>query len=248
MRDAVDPVAGQYQDLVGLVWSTAVSLSDRMWTIVRVMIAGLTPVVCWFPRKRPGHHISSDFGLLMKTLAMLYLLLFNPRTEGETYVMPGPIAAIWTTRELQPRRWARATMLVAFCLVLRFSRRMTGGRNVWLRPAATLAFATFVTSRLRGQDDGTRTKTATRLLKFRDRTVDRQIRPSRIANDHRRAEHTPDRLGVRPTCSGFARTNFTEKVAKSLAVWPMIGYRIPNTLAIGKYGSNDPQADHFFRP
>lgn len=90
--------------------------------------------------------------VLVVLVGVGYILVFSPRTEGVTYAMIGPLAAVLATRELLNREarrvWLGAAM-VAYCLVLQFSMVLTGKeRKYWLRPLATMVFVVGVGARI----------------------------------------------------------------------------------------------------
>lgn len=175
MSDAARP-DDLFQDLRGLIASilaigdrtlaqaTAI-VPDTALMLVRALAAPLTLVVCLaFVRRGLGHPLVAVFTLAMGTA---YLMLFNPRTEGVTYALIGPVAAAITTLVLlnapaagqaspaqglsclaagrSRQMWlALAIVLVAYCLILQFSRVLTGGPNYFVRPLATIVFIIIV--------------------------------------------------------------------------------------------------------
>src|SRR6185503_5516498 len=72
-------------------------------------------------------------------LAISYLMLFNPRTEGNTYILLAPplaVLAAWSFRDRVP---ARNVVLLALCLLLGGAHLLVPSqRDHWIRPAAAL--------------------------------------------------------------------------------------------------------------
>jgi alpha-1,2-mannosyltransferase len=131
-----------FQDIRGMLESFRIHLPEPALTAIRGAAAVATLGLCWLATRRFPAAVAALFTL---TLGTIYLMLFNPRTEGVSYAILGPAAAIWATREIVARRWVIAVPLIAFCLILQFSRLITAGDgNYWVRPLTTLAFATLV--------------------------------------------------------------------------------------------------------
>jgi hypothetical protein len=78
-------------------------------------------------------------------VATTYLVLCNPRTQENSYVIFGPAAALLTASALliDRRRWAPA-LLLAVCVVAGFHRAFSVYPNYWLQPLAALIFAGYL--------------------------------------------------------------------------------------------------------
>lgn len=144
-----------------------VEVPPRGWTLLRALMAPLTLAACWWlarpPRRsstpapplqeatppptsqtRPpppeGEETARLRGaLIVLTLCTTYVMLFNPRTEGNTYAVFGPVAGTVAALALRERRWAMAALCVLACIALMFSRELTlNVTNFWLRPLAAI--------------------------------------------------------------------------------------------------------------
>jgi hypothetical protein len=126
-------------------------------TVVRALAAGVTLglalLTSWTRRGKPGAEPTRSW--LAVALGVAYILLFNPRTEGVTYAMMGPVVGVLGARALVARRWGAAALLIAYALVLQFSMQVTGPAQAlaerlgllapdayehkyWLRPLLTV--------------------------------------------------------------------------------------------------------------
>lgn len=115
---------------------------ESVLTIVRAIAAVLTLGLCWMASRRFG-----DVGraVILYTLGAIYLTLFNPRTEGLSYIILGVPAAMWAVRELHHRRWATAAFFIVFALSTQFSTQFAlNHKNYWVRPLGAAVFAALV--------------------------------------------------------------------------------------------------------
>jgi hypothetical protein len=67
-------------------------IPERVQTIVRVLAAAGTLCACLAARRRNG---SGRAAAEVFSLCVLYILLFNPRTENNTYAMIGPVLGLF---------------------------------------------------------------------------------------------------------------------------------------------------------
>lgn len=155
LRSAAKPPPGEYSDLTTVLFSAGRALHAMGWaaspeslvppgvvmTAVRGAAAVLTLVLSWMALRRFG---AARGVILTMTLAAAYLMLMNPRTEGNTYIVLGPFAAILAAWAITGRAsWARIVPLVAFTMILAFAREVFHGGQ-WLRPAATVVFVAWI--------------------------------------------------------------------------------------------------------
>jgi hypothetical protein len=111
-------------------------------TIVRAIAALLTLALCFFASRRFG---TVARAVILYTLGAIYLTLFNPRTEGLSYIILGLPGAIWAVRELRDRRWWTAAFFVFFTLSTQFSTQIAlNHKNYWVRPLGAAVFAALV--------------------------------------------------------------------------------------------------------
>lgn len=116
-------------------------------TAMQIVAALTTLGTGWIVTRRLS---SSHTGLLLYSLATCYLLLFNPRTENNSYTMLMPAVALFGARaRLVEKRWPRVLLLAGIIAAL------TGGFEatrvltpraiiVWPCPVACLLFVGFL--------------------------------------------------------------------------------------------------------
>ncbi len=165
LRVSADPLGAgsRNNDLVGLLATLGVNLSMSAQSWLRLIAALLTLLACWWAvRRRDKLH-----GPLMTlALAGCYLMLFNPRTEGGSYVILAiPLAALALWHIDAQKRWLPALPLIFIALGWAFSydlsqtlaklaRRIVGPENIgewryWLSPLLALFFTGIVLSHIR---------------------------------------------------------------------------------------------------
>ncbi|QYU70662.1 DUF2029 domain-containing protein [Leptolyngbya sp. 15MV] len=151
--EAGEPGAGTFAELTNLLRLIGIELEHRTMTGVRAAMALATLAAGWIVT-RWAHAAWSPMAVL--GLASSYLMLFNPRTEGNSYPILAPAvaaAAVWAMAWGYGRapasvmtpgdRWsARAGWaLVAGCIVLGVAHLFVpGGKDRVLRPLVALVF------------------------------------------------------------------------------------------------------------
>lgn len=134
-----------FQDIRGLLVSFGLPAPERVLTAVRGIAALGTLGLCWLAVRR----FPAVGPVFVLALGAIYLMLFNPRTEGLSYVILGPAAALWATREALARRWPTFAGLLLLCLAFQFSTQMAlGHKNYWVRPLGTILFAGLVVAEI----------------------------------------------------------------------------------------------------
>lgn len=126
-------------------------VSERTQTVIRLAAAAATLVLCMFTRRR---HDAVRSALYVFSLAVLYLILFSPRTENNTYAMLGPAIGVFLAGVfLSEKRTGEAILLSGIALA------MAGGRpiqrlltphseQIWLSPLLGTGFAVYLLVRL----------------------------------------------------------------------------------------------------
>ena len=69
-----------------------VFVPEKVQTLLRLAAAFGTLVLCWLSRRR---HDAVRSAVFVFSLSVLYLMLFSPRTENNTYAMLGPAVAVF---------------------------------------------------------------------------------------------------------------------------------------------------------
>ena len=139
-----------YADLFGMMQACGIHVALSVQSIVRAGAAVLTLALGWLGLKRWGQIRGA---VLLFTLTAVYLMLFNPRTENNTYVFLGPALAVFSAWEfLVDRRMVMGVVLVLMVLLISASyeiaSRIRIGPTVWLSPMTCVLFLGYVLLRL----------------------------------------------------------------------------------------------------
>ncbi len=127
-----------YQDVRGLLVGLNLTNAEHQLSAVR-MVGGVLVLGLAFRARRACGGVAAGMGLV--ALGVILITLFNPRTEGLSYAIVGPMLAIVATRELWERRWIPAIGLMGLCVLLQFARIVTLGEpNTWVRPLGVLVW------------------------------------------------------------------------------------------------------------
>ncbi len=136
--EAGEPGAGRFQDLTGMLETFGVSVPFMVMTVVRGLAAVGTLALAWIALRRHGRRRGELLGLAIVTS---YLMLFNPRTEGVSYLILAPSVALACLDEfcVRKRIWVGCGLFV-ICFVLSMSHVLTGEKNTWMRALVTCFF------------------------------------------------------------------------------------------------------------
>lgn len=142
--EAGAPGAGVFADWTGAMTRLGVEVPPMVATASRVLAAGVVLGLSWWADRALGRVRGS---IVLLALAAGYLMLFNPRTEGNSYVIVTPALAVFACWALltdwpgaeRARRWG---IVAAVACV-----GMSAVHELWpenkdrvLRPAITLVF------------------------------------------------------------------------------------------------------------
>jgi hypothetical protein len=152
MRIAADLGTSEpWAQLIGLLEVAGCSIPAEYHTLLRVLAGGAVLVACWQARRRlPVHR----FGLYLFSLTTIYLLLFNPRTENNTYAFLAPVIGVCCGEALlvlRNRRLGAAVVLIALGILGSYELgRLIAppAPPVWLAPLMTVCFAIIVCCQL----------------------------------------------------------------------------------------------------
>lgn len=139
--------------LFGMLETAGLRVPQNLQTGVRLAMAALTLVACHVARRRCS---APQAGVLIFTYAMCYLLLFNPRTENNTYSALSPALGIFFAQSLLVRRnWLAVVWLLAISVAImgtyEIGRLFTSPTwSIWLAPLACTCFACWLAVRLAG--------------------------------------------------------------------------------------------------
>ncbi len=98
-----------FAQVFGMLRVVGLDVSEATQTFIRAGFAGLTLLACLVCSRRME---ASRWGVYLYTLTACYLMLFNPRTENNTYSMLGPAVGAFLARSvLVDRRILRSALL-----------------------------------------------------------------------------------------------------------------------------------------
>lgn len=144
MKIASHPNQPLFCDIQGMLLFFGSPLPDPVMTAVRALAAIGTLAAAWLALRR---YDASRGAFVCMLLAAWYLLLFNPRTETNSYVLLAPFAGILVAAAAQDSKFpSRFLALAFFALILSCENwgplhKLT---NLWLKAAAGLVFGGFL--------------------------------------------------------------------------------------------------------
>jgi hypothetical protein len=136
-----------------------INVAESVQTLIRALAAFAALFLCWQAQRR---HDSAQAVEYLFSFSVLYILLFNPRTENNTYAMLGPAIGIFAVAWIGNSRRRAA---VVFLSVLLFAlavgdelvRALTPpGEHIWLKPSLGILFLLFLIRHLYASQDDPR--------------------------------------------------------------------------------------------
>ncbi len=97
LRIAAMPENHRVSDLAGLLNTFGLRAPHAIWMLIRLMAAAAWLGLIWLGFRRLRSH---GRALLLLSYAALYLMLFNPRTEANSYVILAPVVALFGAQAL----------------------------------------------------------------------------------------------------------------------------------------------------
>jgi hypothetical protein len=134
-------IKDNFSDFFGMLWHWGIHPAPAIITGIRALAAlGVLLLALWVMRSFGNDPLMRAFGVML--LAALYLMLFNPRTEENSYVMLAGFTALLAARDLLAGNEHRAKWLALFCLFMAvenygFIYKLT---KIWFKPLATSLF------------------------------------------------------------------------------------------------------------
>ena len=142
-----------FEDLRGLIWKLGWVVPYPLLRMIAAVAALATAAVCRHVRRV---YDARDGSLLVFALAAAYLMLFNSRTQPNSYVIIAPAAALPAALFALRRQWpAAATMSLIVVCWCGSAIRPTA---CWLKPLTCIVFCLLVAREIsRDRRGGTRT-------------------------------------------------------------------------------------------
>jgi NADH:ubiquinone oxidoreductase subunit H len=129
----------------------SLNVPEGVQTVIRLVAAVGTLVLCLFTRRRHNAAVSVIFLL---SLAILYLLLFSPRTENNTYAMLGPIIGLFLALAFQVEKRHGESFLLAVIamgvIATHPIERLLAphAEQIWLSPLLAICFTVYLLIKL----------------------------------------------------------------------------------------------------
>lgn len=150
----------EFAQLFWLVRAAGWDIPAAGQTAIRMVAAVLTLAVCWLALRRCR---PADAGVLLYTLAVGYLMLFNPRTENNTYCLLAPALAVYAAQAALARHRLHAAcvvgLMVLFLASYPLAKALSDHGVVWIKPLLCTVFLGLVlwqlSSTLWRQPEGT---------------------------------------------------------------------------------------------
>jgi hypothetical protein len=139
------PQEPSFSDLSGLLDALRISLAPAWLFACRALAALLTLLLAEIALRRDRAHAA----LTLVGLAAAYLMLFNPRTEANSYVLLAPSTALFALWELSIGRRGSAAALMAVTLGFGSSSYgpIHGWTNLWFQPLLALIYLGYLALR-----------------------------------------------------------------------------------------------------
>jgi len=144
MISAAQPDFHNFCDLSGMFRTFGWEFSERFWTGFRLVMAPVTLIFGWIAMRR---HPAPWGEIFVLTLAATYLMLFNPRTEANTYILLSPAVALLMLRAFS---WRGQVLVAAFLALYLLSLGVDSygplhrPTNLWLKALLTCGFGFFL--------------------------------------------------------------------------------------------------------
>lgn len=145
MRAAGDPNR-MFADFKGMLDNYLIPVPGWLMFVIRALMALATLGLIWIARQRFGDQVGA---LALVAGATVYLMLFNPRTEGLSYVALAPIMgvffcrSIWQSRNLAVAIWL-GTVCVLFGLEYELISKHIKAGPGWFKPPMAVLFGGYL--------------------------------------------------------------------------------------------------------
>ncbi|WP_373653717.1 glycosyltransferase family 87 protein [Schlesneria sp. DSM 10557] len=142
---------GYWAQFFGMLQVAGVDLPSPLRTGIRLVAAASTLLACW----QAARHLSPQrAALYLFSSTACYLMLFNSRTEGNTYTMVGPVYGALLAEAALVRKDRRATAWMIAAVVLTLSNYELGvlftprDRAIWISPLVCIGVSSYLVGRL----------------------------------------------------------------------------------------------------
>jgi hypothetical protein len=137
-----------------------ISVPESAQTLIRVAAGLGTLALCWLAQRSQRQVRAVEYLL---AFTVIYILLFNPRAENNTYAMLGPVIGLFAAPWILNNRHRLAVGVMSLTLLLlaagdELVRALTPpGEHIWLKPSLALIFLFYLVRHMfEPQDDARR--------------------------------------------------------------------------------------------
>ncbi len=140
-----------------------VNVAESLQTLIRAVAALATFLLCWQAQRRHGSVRAVEY---LFSFSVLYILLFNPRTENNTYAMLGPAIGLFAAPWIGDSRHRAAVAFLSLLLfVLAAGDELVRalappGEHIWLKPSLGIIFLLYLIRHLFAPQDDPREPSA----------------------------------------------------------------------------------------
>ena len=137
---AGQPAQNTFSDFFGMLWHWGFHPAPAAISLLRAAAAAVA-LICSLRLMRMfrGEHLLQAFGVML--LAAIYLMLFNPRTEENSYVILAGFTALMAGGAILADAGRAALLMTLFCLALAvecYGYPIFPLTKIWFKPLATL--------------------------------------------------------------------------------------------------------------
>jgi alpha-1,2-mannosyltransferase len=130
----------EFAHLFGMLKAAGIDIPGYVQTVLRLAAAALTLAICWLAKKRCP---PAEAAVLLYAMAVCYLMLFNPRTENNTYCLLAPALGVFTAEAAMARSRLRTGLGLGLVLLFLASHpigKMFREHTVWIKPLLCAVF------------------------------------------------------------------------------------------------------------
>lgn len=136
----------RFADINGLLRSLGIGLSGFMSQVVRVIAGASIAVLWWISAKRMGE---PERSLMLLAFAATYLMLFNPMTEPNGYIIVIPSIAFYAVYYLKTNRlpvlgWSLVFIGLSIGVIPELLRSWVQNMGLWWNPLMMVFFSAFL--------------------------------------------------------------------------------------------------------
>jgi len=136
----------RFADINGLLRSLGIGISGLLSQSMRVIAGASIAVLWWISAKRMGE---PERSLMLLAFAATYLMLFNPMTESNSYVIVIPSMAYYAVYYLKISRlpvlgWSLVFMGLSIGILPEMLRSWVPNLSLWWKPLMMVLFLAFL--------------------------------------------------------------------------------------------------------